>query len=199
MSRPRAGSRPPDITYLTEIVRKVGYQPSIEIGLVMESEDGGDHWDMDAEDLIVTVELVPSGRQLPCRVMAPAGGPNQGVWSIPPEGAEVVVAIPGGDSDEGGVVIGCLSTGAVPVGLGDDKVVIAAVNSAYLGGTEGAERTYKADALLTALDTLITQIAAAFTSIPASAGSAGATIINSAKTAFDQAAEAAKTTIARVK
>lgn len=204
MRKRGSSSRSPDITYLAEIVRKVGFQPSIELGLVIESEDGGDHFDMDGEDLIVEVELVPSGRLMACRVMSSGGGPDQGVWSIPPEGAEVVVAIPGGDQSEGGVILGTLSTGAVPDGLSTGNVLVRAPSGGkvFVGQVADAEPALMADAWETAFNNLLTALT---TVLSATAEVTGATYASAgpaweaAKTAFTQALVNAKTTIAKVK
>lgn len=73
-----------------------------------------------------------------------------------------------------------------------------------IGGSSGTEPTFKADAFMTALDTLISAIASAVSGIVASSGgspvgAAAGTAITAAKATFDTAAAAAKTSIARVK
>ena len=72
----RKPARPVDISWLTDIVRRVGHQPSLEVGVVQAAEDGGDHFDSDGKDVLLEVELVPSGRHVACRLMSFGGGPS---------------------------------------------------------------------------------------------------------------------------
>ena len=86
------------------------------LGLVVK--DGTDpHYTIDgSSDVYVEVMLVPTEVRISARLMSLVGGPGEGIWRVPPVGSEVLVVIPDGELLAGPVVVGTLSTGAIPTG-----------------------------------------------------------------------------------
>lgn len=96
------------------------------LGVVKAAQDGGQHFDLDEEDLTVEVELMPSRMQISARVGTVAGGSGCGIWKVPPVGAEVLVAVPDGDMDFQPTIASWYSSGQLPEDIGEDVIVIAA-------------------------------------------------------------------------
>lgn len=120
--RTRTGSKRIDLSSLRELTQDSRYW----VGVALVVVEGESHYDLDGEDLIVHVEIQPLGTPVSCRMLAVAGGPNAGIWSVPPVGAEVLIALPNGELGGGGVLIGCLSTGNTPTNTAQNVIVIAA-------------------------------------------------------------------------
>ena len=96
------------------------------LGIVLASEDGGPHFELDGEDLTVEVSLMPTQTQLTVRVGTVAGGPGSGIWRVPPVGAEVLVAVPDGDLDFQPTLASWYSSGSLPSDISESTLVIAA-------------------------------------------------------------------------
>ena len=96
------------------------------MGVVLDSEDGGPHFDLDGEDMTVDVQLMPSGDEITVRVGTVAGGFYRGIWAVPPVGAEVKVSVPDGDLAFQPVIDSWYSSGQLPEGIGEATLVIAA-------------------------------------------------------------------------
>lgn len=94
------------------------------VGIVIKS--GASHFEKTAGDVRVWVEFQPSRLQIFCRLGCFAGGAGMGLWRIPAVGAEVMVALPMGRIDFMPTIIAQLSTGNVPVAVGDDKTALVA-------------------------------------------------------------------------
>jgi hypothetical protein len=75
-------------------------------------------------DVLVDVQLMPSGQPCTARLGGLGGGPGRGCWAIPPVGAEVIVGVPRGSLEAGVVILACESTGQVPDGLGETTYVV---------------------------------------------------------------------------
>jgi hypothetical protein len=137
-----------------------------------------------------------------------AFGSSSGTWAIPAAGDEVLVAFADGQFEGDGVVVAVVGRGA-PAGLAPGTVVVRADDriqadapEVLLGGGGGHEPTYQADAHRTAEDTLLDglvlclgTIAAATT--PSTVGAV--TTFEGVITAYQAAADAAKTTVTKVK
>lgn len=95
------------------------------LGIVQAADDGGPHFDLDGEDLLVEVELMPSRVKLTTRVGTVAGGGGGGVWKVPPIGAEVLVAIPDGDLDFQPTIASWYSSGNLPSDIGESTLVVS--------------------------------------------------------------------------
>lgn len=117
----------------------------VKLGIV--GSDGGDHYDLDDDDLLVEVRLMPDNELVTCRYGVAGGGPLAGVWTVPPIGAEVMVAMPDGEITFSPTIVGILSTGAVPDGVAPNVVVIAAPTEVLVhdGNGGAAELATKAD------------------------------------------------------
>ena len=100
-------------------------QKAVEIGIV-RADKGESHFAIDDGDVFVEVALMPSEQQMTARLGSVAGGPGNGVWMVPPVGAEVVVAIPGGDPAAGGIISASLSNAQIPAGVAEGQLVIVA-------------------------------------------------------------------------
>ncbi len=97
----------------------------IEIGII-KGDIGESHFAVEDGDVWVEVRLVPTEQPVTCRMSTVAGAPGMGVWMVPAEGTEVVVAFPNGKIDAGGIVIAVLSSANVPSGVAENQIVIAA-------------------------------------------------------------------------
>lgn len=117
-----------DTTGMVKTLEDLGFARGLfsAVGVVLDSDGDGSHFELDDEDLLVEVELQPSGIQLTARVSTVASGPGAGIWRVPPVGAEVLVSIPDGDLDFQPVITGWYSTGSLPEGVAEDTLVIAA-------------------------------------------------------------------------
>jgi hypothetical protein len=92
------------------------------LGIVQAAEDGGSHFEIDDGTMIVRVELQPSGEEVDAHVTGGAFG--WGVWFVPPVGAEVIVAIPDGETDFSPAIVGVLASGSLPDIVAEDSLVI---------------------------------------------------------------------------
>lgn len=93
------------------------------LGVVRKFDGETAHYELDGEDVLVDVEIMPNGERALCR-LACGAGPGLGLWFVPPEGTEVAVLVPQGDLEADPVVVGCLSSGDVPDGLTTSNWVI---------------------------------------------------------------------------
>lgn len=96
----------------------------VKLGIVAQLEGETSHYELDGEDLLVDVELMPDRVPLLCRLGVAGGGAGRGIWWVPQVGTEVLVAVIDGDLEADGVIVACLSTGAVPAGLDATTLVI---------------------------------------------------------------------------
>jgi len=125
-----------------DLADMAGDRPTcIRLGKVVRVGGGDSPWyELTTRDLRVWVELQPSGTVLLSRMGCVAGGDQRGLWALPPVSCEVVVAIP--DGDEVGadpLIIACLSTGSLPVGItvADLLAIPGAGGKVKLGAGEG--------------------------------------------------------------
>jgi hypothetical protein len=116
------------------------------LGIVTTDDDSGSHFDLDGEDLLVEVELVPGEERITARMGAVGGGSGQGLWFVPPVGSEVIVIMCDGELEADAFIVGVLSSGAVPEGIAPDVTVIANTSKVYVidGTTANAEGVIKA-------------------------------------------------------
>ena len=136
LKRRRMRGRRFDPTDLRKLVRD--QRLWCALGVVVQPE-GALHFDLDGEDLLVEVELQPSQVDVTCRVGSAFGGPNLGLWQVPPVGAEVAVLLPEGELDFQPTVVAVLSSGALPDGVAQNTVVIAEAKVLVHDGTGGAQ------------------------------------------------------------
>lgn len=95
------------------------------LGVVLEAQDSGNHFDIDDNVISVEVDLQPSQEQITACVAAIGGSFGAGIYAIPPVGAEVYVLIPDGELDFCPVIIGLSSSGTLPSDIGVNTIVIA--------------------------------------------------------------------------
>lgn len=143
----------------------------IDVGVVRLFDGESKHYEIDGEDLLVDVELGAEAMPLFCRMASTMGGMGRGVWSIPPIGTEVVVAVPIGDLDADPVIVGVLPSGALPEGLDEQTIVItspkvrieasggdvtlASSSDVRLGTLDAAHPAPRGDAIQATLNALI--------------------------------------------
>lgn len=92
----------------------------VKIGVVRLFDGETSHYELDGEDIVVDVELMPERHHALCRL----GNGHGGVVRVPAVGTEVLVAVPEGDMDCDPVIVAELSSGAVPDGVSESVAVI---------------------------------------------------------------------------
>ena len=107
-----------------------------KLGLVVERD--GSHFEITEDDVLLRVDLVPEEIPVDCR-LAQGAGAGLGFWAIPGPGTEVAVIIPDNDARCGPVVVGILSSGGLPDGVGPNVTVIAMAEVLIHDGAGGAE------------------------------------------------------------
>lgn len=107
------------------------------LGIVYKPDGEASHYEIDEDiGVLVNVELMPNQEPLLCRLGGLGSGGTHGVWRIPPVGTEVAVAVPGGDIGGDTIIIGVLSSGAVPNELDGDTVVVKGPSTVLVIGAE---------------------------------------------------------------
>lgn len=135
-----------------EAMRRLDGRFWTALGTVMDRQ-GGQHFELhDGADITVDVELHPSGRVITCRIAGAGGGAGRGAWGIPDPGDEVAVIVPDGEEDAGGIVVGTLSSGAVPPDTAPATWVVQAPTVIIVGG----DVQLGASGLTAALDGVVT-------------------------------------------
>lgn len=146
-ARNRLGSKHMSASYARDLLK----DPRTWCCVGIVAKHGGDHFEILEDngtpvDVLVEVDLMPQNESVTCRLAACAGGPGGGLWKVPPVGAEVYVAIPGGEVEGGPVIVAVLSCRDVPSALDEDtlvllnpkKVIIASKDEkVYLGSVDG--------------------------------------------------------------
>ena len=126
--RSRKGAKRPDVQAIRAMVGS--QQMTTCLGVVRKFPGETSHFDIDTEngdhEILVDVELIPSGTRTQCRL----GFGSDGVYKIPPENAEVAVLLPYDASslikdslDYEGIIVGVLDSSA-PTQLNDDDIVV---------------------------------------------------------------------------
>jgi uncharacterized protein involved in type VI secretion and phage assembly len=145
------GAKPVDLSPFKAALGK-GAKVYCGLAVVVKRDGDSAHWEKHTEDngdtdILVEVDLMPTGEPLTVRLGAAAAGNGWGLWSVPPVGAEVIVAFPDGEMDGmDPVIIRVLSSGKVPDALDGDtlvliapkKIIIASQNDkTYVGSEDG--------------------------------------------------------------
>jgi hypothetical protein len=91
---------------------------------VVRADASGNFYELTEDDVLVEVELEPSGQKITARLGAMAGGPGRGVWAIPPIGTEVAVMVPNGEYELGPIIVATLSSNDVPSELDATTIVV---------------------------------------------------------------------------
>jgi hypothetical protein len=141
------------------------------VGVVVKRPNDDAHYEIVKDsagnpvDVLVEVDFMPNAEPVYARLGALSGGAGAGIWSIPPVGTEVVLALPGGELDGMPCIVGRLSSRNIPGALDADtlviinpkKVIIASQNDkVYLGSQDGTgcQPAAVADDLDTRLQTI---------------------------------------------
>lgn len=96
---------------------------SLSLGTVTTLEGESNYWRVN-DDGDVEVDVVLHQHEVPVTaLLSGLGGAGQGLWVLPPEGAEVLVAHAEGDYEGDAVIVGCLPTGDTPSGLEPGRVI----------------------------------------------------------------------------
>jgi hypothetical protein len=107
---------------------------------VQKHEGESKHYEVNAEgDLIVSVVGVLSGTPIWANLGALCGGNGKGVWVIPDEGVEVIVAFDDGDFEGEAYIIGMHPSGSTPAGMIPGRVYIYGVEVLIGNGSGGEE------------------------------------------------------------
>lgn len=125
---------------MTAALRRLlgGGEVACALGKVEREEGEPAHWEVnDDGDLMVSVVLHQHSQPLWCVVGALVGAAGRGIWAIPPEGAEVLVAFDGGIEGDG-VVVGVMPSGETPAIELDQVLVIGAEVLVYNTAAEAA-------------------------------------------------------------
>jgi hypothetical protein len=153
--RPRHAKRRLDLSGLKQALKDDRVFPCL--GLVTD-EDVDSHFDLDGDDLLVEVALVPGEERVSARLGFGAG-PSAGSWFIPAVGSEVALMICDGDLEAGVFIVGILSSGAVPDGVAPGVMVIASPSKVLIhdgaGGAAPVATKADIDALQSAIDSHI--------------------------------------------
>lgn len=142
MAEPLQGAKPVDLSSMKEALHK-GAKIYCALGVVVKRAGDSAHWEKHTEDdgstdILVEVDVMPSGEEITCRLGAAAAGNGWGVWNIPPVGAEVIVTFPDGEMDGmDPVIMRVLSSGNVPSTLDETTLVIAGAKKIHIESQDG--------------------------------------------------------------
>lgn len=129
--RGKLGAKRVDTSALSAMLTQ--QQMTTSLGVVRKFEGETSHFDIDTEngtnEILVDVELIPSGTRTQCRL----GFGNDGVYRIPRVGTEVAVLLPYDPSslikdslDYEGIIVGCLNVNSPSALTGDNVVFVEA-------------------------------------------------------------------------
>lgn len=121
MKRKRVRAKRLDVTDLRALVED--HRVWFFHAVVIDPDGAGQHFDLDEEDLFIEIETQPGQLDLTARLGSAFGGPGEGLWHIPPVGAEVVVALPAGRIDFQPTIVSVLSGGLLPARVSNDRTV----------------------------------------------------------------------------
>lgn len=122
--RRRKGSRGVDVSDFRELIESLSPTPSLAYGVVYKPSGEASHAEISSDDVLVHVKLMPHETPVMARLFTAAAGAGAGVWKVPREGAEVLVALPGDDVEAGPVIVAVSPTGRVPLNLDDKAMTI---------------------------------------------------------------------------
>jgi len=150
--RPAHGRRRVDLGAMREALA----DGKVYTGIALVVERDGSHFTIEDGDVLVELELMPSEEPLTARMGAAGGGSGVGIWFIPPAGSEVAVLVPDGELACGPIIVGVLSSGALPADVAAGVTVIANSSVLVTDGTTGAEELATKADLQTVRDELHT-------------------------------------------
>lgn len=116
-----------DASPLNEIVdRRMRRRVDAYVGVVTKPAGEASHYELNAQDVLVWVELQPTGNEVQARLASVGGGANMGLWRVPAVGTEVAVLCPGGRMDFMPIIVGVLSSGQAPERMSDQRTILVA-------------------------------------------------------------------------
>lgn len=124
------GSKPIDLAVIRRALED--RRTWIAQGLVVRDESLGSHFEIDDGDVLVEVQLADTGIPVTCRLASTFAGAGVGLFMVPDEGTEVLVAIPKGEIDGEPAIVAMLSTGELPDGFDGSNVVLVVKPGAKL-------------------------------------------------------------------
>lgn len=147
--RLRKATRRFDVTALRDALA----DGKVHVSLAIVVLEGSSHFEVvEGADVLVDVELQPSGVRCSARLA------GNGVYAIPPVGAEVVVLVPDGELEAGPVIVA--RSGEAPDGLGATTLVIVAPAGGQVLVHDGAAADAQTLALKADVDALKATVAA---------------------------------------
>lgn len=107
------------------------------LGVVVEPSDGGPHWKIEGDDIMIEAVLEPERVPVSARLAA-------GMWIVPNVGDEVAIIVPSGELDFMPTIV-CVLGQAVPTvdGPSPTNIVIARGSVLIHDGNGGAEELVK--------------------------------------------------------
>lgn len=148
-TRRRKGSRGVDVSHFRELIESLAPAPSLAYGVVYKPTGESSHAEISDDDVLVHVRLMPNETPVIARLFTAAAGAGAGVWKVPREGAEVLVALPGDDVEAGPVIVAVSPTGQVPSSL-DDKAMTIDNPDGDIIVNGGSKKVARVDDTLTA-------------------------------------------------
>ena len=115
-----------------------GRTVATELAVVQRHGGEVQHWEVVDGELFVQVVMRNHGIPVVAIIGALVGGQGRGVWMLPDEGTEVIVALPDGSVSGEAVIIGCLPTRNTPAGLVPGKVFIVGTEVIAYDSDSGA-------------------------------------------------------------
>jgi len=122
--RNRKATKRADLAALKEVMKD--NRVWCALGIVLADDSGSAHFEINGGEVLVDVELQPSLEEVSAIVSTPLGGNGSGVWSVPPVGSEVIVAVPDGEFDFQPTIVGVMNGGGGVDGLSASTLVIVA-------------------------------------------------------------------------
>jgi hypothetical protein len=99
------------------------------VGVVYRPDGESQHFEVDGEDVLIHLHLVPDGTDLTARLGTFAGGAGMGLWRVPAAGDEVAVLIPAGELGYMPIVVGVLSSGQAPARVAENRTILVATDT----------------------------------------------------------------------
>lgn len=147
------------VAHLKALVGSEGHA-CLSLAKVAKHEGESDYFRVNADgDMEVDIIIDAHGAPVTA-ILGAVGGLGRGIWAVPPEGAEVLVAHAEGDFEGDAVLVCGTATGDTPGELDESTIVIVAPSGGKVivhDGSGAQAMAYKSD-----VDNLRTWVAAQF-------------------------------------
>lgn len=134
MSDRRLGGKSLDPSDLKDLLRD--RRVWVGLGVVVKRSEDSSHFEIADGDVLVEVDLMPERTPIFARLAH-----WHGVWKIPAVGAEVMIAVAGGELEGDPMLIAELSA-AVPSALDEQTLVILGPQKVIVASTDAASKVY---------------------------------------------------------